>query len=234
MYTRLLHMALLVCVAIGDRILAPLLADQRLAELAAIFRAAQAALVARVTAAEELTETARKSTAACADALRLLGDTLREFGLFLLALTRNHPGLDPYPGYYPDGYGEALKLDAPELADFAGVTITKLEGEADPRIRAHLEPITAAHDAYVAAEGTARTDARARDEAIALAQKERRTWARALVTTRHRAEDLCFGDRAYIRRIFAPAMAPRPHNGAPEAPEAADPVEAPASQDHAV
>jgi hypothetical protein len=157
----------------------------------------------------------------------LLGDSLREFGLFLLALTRNHRTLEPYPSYYPDGYGEALLLDGVGLADFAGVVITKLEGEADPRIRAHLEPITAVRDAYIAAEATARNDARARDEAIALAVTGRRTWARVLVTTRHRAEELCFGDRPYIRRIFAPAMAPRRGNGAPEAPEGIEPAEVP-------
>jgi hypothetical protein len=226
-------MALWVCVATGDRILAFLLADLRLAEAAAIFRTAHEAFSARVTTAEELTETARKSGAARADALRILGDGLRGFGLFLLGMTRNHPHLDPYPGYFPDGYGEALRLEAVELTDFVGVVLTKLEGEADPGIRANLEPLTAVRDAYVAAEATARGDARARDEAVALAKQERRAWARALVTSRHRAEELCFGDRAYIRRIFGPAMAPRRSGGAPEAPQAVDSGEAPASRENA-
>ena len=215
-FDRLLHRALRYCLEAGRKVLAPLEADQRLTEAAAILRAAQDRFEACVVTVEDRTHGARRSEAAAADALRLLADALRGFGLFLLGLSRNHPQLEPCPGYYPEGYGEALRLGGEDLADFADITIIKLNRETDPRIRAHLEPLTAARDAYIAAAATARADAKARDEAIALAQKERRAWARALVASRHRAEELCFGDRAYIRSIFAPAMAPRRgrHRGA--------------------
>jgi hypothetical protein len=234
--------ALRFCLEVGRKVLAPLEADQRLTEAAAILRAAQDAFEPYVFTAEERTHAARRSAAASADALRLLADALRGFGLFLLTLSRNHPRLDPCPGYYPEGYGEALRLAEPELADFADVTITKITGETDPRIHAQLEPLTAARDAYIAAAATARADAKARDEAVAIAEKERRTWARAIVAARHRAEELCFGDRAYIRSIFAPALGPRrgqtegpdvPENEEPQPPEVVNPAPAPAPVERA-
>jgi hypothetical protein len=101
--------------------------------------------------------------------------------LFLLALSRGHPRLDPCPGYFPEGYGMALRLRERDLADFADITIIKLMLETDPRIRTHLGPLIAARNAYYAAAARAREDAKARDEAIALAKKERRAWGRALV-----------------------------------------------------
>jgi hypothetical protein len=226
----MLHAGLRVCLDVSRRILALLGADSRLAEAAAILRSAQEALEARVTAAEELTEVARTSAGADLDAIRLLRDCLRGYALSLLTLTRNHPNLDPYPLYFPDGYGDALRLQKVELADFTDALITSLGSETDPRIRANLDGITAARDAYVAAEATARAEAKARDEAITLAEKERRIWARALATSRMRAQEICFGDHAYIRRIFAPALAPRCRTGDPEAPQVVEPAEVPASE----
>jgi hypothetical protein len=228
MFTRMLHSALRVCLDVSRRILARLGADSRLGEAAAILRAAHETLEARVDAAEELAEVARTSAGADLDALRLLRDCLRGFALSLLTLTRNKPRLDPCPLFFPDGYGEALRLDGTELADFTDTLITSLGSETDPRIRAHLDGITAARDTYVGAEGTARTDAKARDEARTLAEKERRIWARALVVSRMRAQELCFGDGAYVRGIFAPAAGPHRHKGEPEAPKIVAPADVPA------
>ena len=209
MFSKLTVTALWPCVQAGREVLAPLEADRRLAEAAAGLRRAQDAFEALVLGAEERADAARRSAAVSADAGRRLGDTLRGFGLFLLALSRGRPRLEPCPIYYPEGYGRALRLKGMDLADFAEVTLAKLAVEADPRIRAHVEPLAAALVACVAAAEVARSEAKARDEAFALARKERRRWGRALVAARHRVEEICFGDRAYARALFAPAVAPR-------------------------
>jgi hypothetical protein len=230
MFTRMLRSGLTVCLDVSRRVLSLLGADSRLGEAAAILRSAQEALEARVTAAEELTHSARTSAGARLDAIRQLRDCLRGYALCLLTVTHNNPNLDPYPLYFPDGYGEALRLDGVELADFTDALITSLGSDTDPRFLANLDAITTARDTFVAAEATARADAKARDEAITLAEKERRIWARALATSRLRAQEICFGDRAYIRRVFAPALAPRCRKGEPEAPQATEPGEVPASE----
>lgn len=225
MFTQLVRSAVGTCVDIGREVLHKLRADARLAEVATRFGAAQASLQTTATMLEEARQAAKAAVAALDDAERRFGQTVREFAMFVLATVKNHHDVDPYLQYFPNGYGDAVRLEPEEMLQFTGVLLTQLETETSPKLVAYREELQVTREAFRAALDAAENAVRARKDAFQLQKAEKREWVRSLAEARRMADTVCYAEASYIRLIFSPA---RPHPGkvASKDPDSEEPPEA--------
>jgi hypothetical protein len=215
MFRRLIHYAGQTCAQIGRRVISRLRVDPRLAEVTTEFGAAQAALESRVTARSQAEETERNARNERDHAAGNAALELREFGLVLLCKFGNNHRADDYLRYFPDGYGDLSMLDPSQVVDFGNVILGKLAQETDPRLTVHQAAITAARDALLASEAACQAAQQAQQQANAYLAAEKRLWVRALISAHSRVQSICFGEKAYIRGIFAPGY-PRRSRSAPD------------------
>jgi hypothetical protein len=182
--------------------------------------AAQSRLKAKVNAWEAAVAAEVTAEAHRDEAQRITACLVREFGFTTLSASGNHHNEDPYLLYYPDGYGDATRRKAAEIAEFCRVALEKLAEETDPKILSYREQLAAARESILSTEEAYVTALNARQEAFERLQAERRAWVRGLSEARALAEAACFNERAYVRAIFAPADATR-RRGQPEPAEGA-------------
>ena len=144
-----------------------------LEDAAAELAAAQDALEAKLTLWQNAVEAARTAQAFRDEAYRVLQDRLREFGLNVLSVTRNHHDSDTFLRYFPDGYGQAIHAKAPQLAAFAEITLGNLAEETDPWLVRFRGRIATALDAFAKAQEVHVAAAGARQEAFAYLSAEK-------------------------------------------------------------
>jgi hypothetical protein len=191
-------------VRMGKPILAKLEADPRLAEAASSMKTTQSVLEAKVAALDAARTAEQLAHARRDEEQRLLAVEVREFGFIVLSVNGNHHNADPYLLYFPDGYGDAMQLTSDALADFARMLLSKLATETDPKILPRKERIEEALNRFVTAEAAYQEALRARNEAFAAVQAEKRNWTRGVIRARALAESSCHFERAYLRAIFSP------------------------------
>jgi hypothetical protein len=230
MYKRHLTHSAETCVRIGRQILPGLEADPLLTAPAATLRAVQESLEAKVTAWISATKEARRTRANRDESMRKLADLLREFAFVLLALSRNDFQAVIFRRYYPDGYGEAHLMNPEELAAFAGQILTKLAEEVEPKILACRDALTAARDAFVAAETECASFARARDSAFEVMEADKLVWVRGLTAARLQASEVCYDDQPRLRSLFRVASERRRPGLSEEPEQAAESVAEPDAQ----
>lgn len=216
-----------VLIEMGRPILDTLEVDPRLDEAAGCMKIAQRGLETRSEALEAARVIERLARVERGEAHRVLGAETREFALIILSGNGNHHDADPYVLYFPDGYGDVMQLTPAALGEFGHLILTKLEEETNPKVLAHREPIEKALDRLVAAEEAYQAAHRARAEAFALVQAEKRNWARGVTLARALADSAVYYEPAYVRSIFAP-VARRRRRVVREASGVESPAERPA------
>jgi hypothetical protein len=209
MFRSLLRFGVSTLVGIGARIVPRLKADPRLADAWNTLQAAQSALEARFKAHEDAAAVSREAVAVRNEAYRGLADKVREFALAMLSVVRNNHRADAYLSYFPDGYGDATHAGPEHLSDLALVLTNKLSGEVDSWILSFRDRLTAARDAFVAAQNTCVEAVRAEAEAWSFLDSERRQWVHRVYESRLLAFRACYGEKSYIRQIYAPALPSR-------------------------
>jgi hypothetical protein len=193
------------CEATGGRILPRLKADPRLTDAAAALQAGQDGLKAKALAYRNAVEAVHTAGAARDQVLRDMEDRLREFALNLLSVVRNNHGADIYLRYFPAGYGSALRERPEQIPEITRVVLGKLAEETDLWLISFRDRIGATHDAFLAAQGLCVAMVGNRQDAMSYLKAEKRLWIQALSVSRMRSGEVCLGDEAYVRAIFAPA-----------------------------
>jgi hypothetical protein len=214
-YRRLIRRKATALVVIGDHISPRLAVDQRLQPASAVLSEAQDRLRAKVNLWAASVTAAIMAEADRDEAQRATACQVREFGFITLSASGNHHDEDPYRLYFPDGFGEAIRRRAVEMAEFCRVAVEKLAEETDPKILAYREQLAAARGTLLSTEGAYVAALNTRHEAFERMQAEKRNWVRGLSHARALADGLCFSERAYVRAIFAPADARRAGPGKP-------------------
>ena len=197
-------------VDMGRTILARLEVDPRLAESAGSMKATQSGLEPKVDALDAARSAERLARVQRDEDRRLLASQVREFGFMLLSGNGNHHNAAPYLKYFPDGYGELAQLQSGALGEFGRLILAKFAQETDPKILAQRDLVEQALNRFLATEDAYQAARRARNEAFALVQAEKRNWTRGVIKARSLAESECHFERAYVRSIFIPIAMPKP------------------------
>ena len=209
MYKRLMERSAETCEATGGRILPRLKTDLRLAEAAAALQAGQDGLKAKALAYRNAVEAVQSAGAARDHVLRDMENRLRGFALNLLSVVRNNHGADIYLRYFPAGYGSALREKPQQIPEITRVVLGKLAEETDPWLVSFRDRIGATLTAFLAAQSLCVAMVGNRNDAMSYLKAEKRLWIQALSVSRLRSGEVCLGDEAYVRAIFAPAYRSR-------------------------
>ena len=120
-----------------------------------------------------------------------LGEEVRGVGLAILKVSRGRRNSMVYRDYFPQGYGEILKLSAERALQVSAGLLAAMSDETNPEILPRREPLSAARAQLESAYTARRAAAEVRSQAKAVLEEAKSVW-------RNAHSDFYFAVRSYF------------------------------------